>query len=138
MTTTPTTTTPARQQFTKQQYLNLETFRKSGVGVKTPVWFAEDPKTDVFYLLTIATAGKAKRIRNNPQVNIAPCKADGALLGEVVPATARILTDPAATQHADAVLSRKYGVMKALFMITGRLRGSGYVFIEVTLASSAA
>ena len=28
-------------QFIKQKYLNIETFRKSGIGVKTPVWFAQ-------------------------------------------------------------------------------------------------
>jgi len=29
--------------FAGHKYLNLETFRKSGDGVKTPVWFAADP-----------------------------------------------------------------------------------------------
>lgn len=136
MTTTTTTTTPARQQFAKQQYFNLETFRKSGAGIKTPVWFAEDPDTGVYYVMTIKTAGKAKRIRNNPQVNIAPCKADGTPLGDWFPATARELTDPAATHRANATLSRKYGLMKTMFMTMGRLRGSQYTFLEVTLASS--
>ena len=28
--------------FARQQYLNLETFRKSGVPVRTPVWFTQD------------------------------------------------------------------------------------------------
>jgi len=30
-------------QFAKAKYLNLETFRKSGIGVRTPVWFAQAP-----------------------------------------------------------------------------------------------
>ena len=30
-------------QFAEAKYLNLETLRKSGVGVRTPVWFAKDP-----------------------------------------------------------------------------------------------
>src|SRR6266853_1422683 len=29
--------------FAGQKYLNLETFKKNGDGVKTPVWFAADP-----------------------------------------------------------------------------------------------
>lgn len=29
--------------FAGQRYLNLDTFRKSGQGVKTPVWFAAEP-----------------------------------------------------------------------------------------------
>ena len=30
-------------QFANAKYFSLETFRKTGVGVRTPVWFAEDP-----------------------------------------------------------------------------------------------
>lgn len=33
------------QQFENQQFLNLETFRKNGIGVKTPVWFVQDGET---------------------------------------------------------------------------------------------
>lgn len=30
------------EQFKNQNYINLETFRKSGEGVKTPVWFVQE------------------------------------------------------------------------------------------------
>jgi hypothetical protein len=30
-------------QFDKAKYFSLETFRKTGVGVRTAVWFARDP-----------------------------------------------------------------------------------------------
>lgn len=30
------------EQFNSHQYLNLETFRKDGWGVKTPVWFVRE------------------------------------------------------------------------------------------------
>lgn len=66
-------------QLTQQQYMNLETFCKSGVGVKTPVWFVQDG--DTIFVRTVANSGKVKRIRNNGLVNIAPCKANGFLLG---------------------------------------------------------
>ena len=29
-------------QFAKAKYLNLETFRKTGIGVRTPIWFAQE------------------------------------------------------------------------------------------------
>jgi hypothetical protein len=57
--------------FEKQKYLNIETFRKNGEGVRTPVWFVQDG--EVLYARTIANSGKVKRIRNNGQVKIAPC-----------------------------------------------------------------
>jgi hypothetical protein len=99
-----------------QQYLSLTTFRKSGDPVPTPVWFAE--QDGKLYVFTLTTAGKAKRIRNNGSVTVAPCSARGELKGETIPAQARIL--PAAeTANALALLKRKYGwqyYMATLFM----------------------
>jgi len=51
------------EQLKKQQYISVETFRKNGVGVKTPVWFAQDGESLV--VRTEGTSGKMKRIRNN-------------------------------------------------------------------------
>jgi PPOX class probable F420-dependent enzyme len=62
------------KQFTKQSYLNLETFRKNGEGVRTPVWFWEDG--GVLYVRTEDGSGKVKRARRNPQVRVTPCKMD--------------------------------------------------------------
>jgi PPOX class probable F420-dependent enzyme len=67
-------------QLTQQQYVSLETFRKNGTGVKTPVWFVQDG--DTLFVRTIANSGKVKRIRSNGHVNIAHCKSDGTLIGE--------------------------------------------------------
>jgi uncharacterized protein len=66
--------------FENQQYLNLETFRRNGKGVPTPVWFVE--AGGKLYVRTIANSGKIKRIRNNEQTRIAPCDSRGNLLGE--------------------------------------------------------
>lgn len=35
-------TSPDLARFENQQFMNLETFRKNGEGVKTPVWFVLD------------------------------------------------------------------------------------------------
>jgi uncharacterized protein len=99
-------------QFKKQKYLNLETFRRSGEGMKTPVWFVQDG--EVLYVTTLAASGKAKRIRNNGRVNVAPCKVDGRLNGSWQPARARELTDPADSARVNRLLDRKYGLVKKL------------------------
>jgi PPOX class probable F420-dependent enzyme len=52
-----------------QQFMNLITQRKSGADVATPVWFAQDDNR--LYVMTDRTAGKVKRIRNNPRVQVA-------------------------------------------------------------------
>ena len=73
-------------QFAGAKYLNLEIFRKTAIGVPTPVWFARDvsrnaPTITVFYIYSEADAGKVKRIRNNPKVRVAPCTVRGAVRG---------------------------------------------------------
>jgi PPOX class probable F420-dependent enzyme len=72
-----------------QRYLSLATFRKSGVAVHTPIWFAEDDGK--LYFMTGSKLWKYKRIRNNPQVKIAPCTIRGKITGPEFSATARIL-----------------------------------------------
>ena len=69
--------------FEGQKYLSLETFRKNGEGVRTPIWFAaeKDGGAAVLYIYTIADTGKVKRIRNNPRVRIAPCDMRGNVTG---------------------------------------------------------
>ncbi len=68
----------------RHKYVNVETFRQSGQGVRTPVWFAGDPASgtpQTLYVYSEAESGKAKRIRRNPQVRVAPCDARGHLPG---------------------------------------------------------
>jgi PPOX class probable F420-dependent enzyme len=72
-----------------QPYISLATFRKTGTAVPTPVWFAEED--DKLYVMTNSKLGKVKRIRNNPNVKIAPCGIRGKITGPEFPATARLL-----------------------------------------------
>lgn len=105
--------------FAGHKYLNLETFKRSGNGVKTPVWFAADPSAGLdsreakLYVYTIGASGKVKRIRNNGGVKIAPCNARGGVLGEWVPARAEIVTGAEAEQGMK-LLNKKYVPWKQL------------------------
>jgi PPOX class probable F420-dependent enzyme len=105
--------------FAEQKYLNLETFKKSGDGVKTPVWFAAEPSAKLdsndarLYVYTIGVSGKVKRVRNNPRVKIAPCNMRGDVLGEWVDARAEIVTG-AEAEHGTALLNQKYFPWKQL------------------------
>lgn len=115
--------------FANQKYLNLETFRRNGMGVKTPVWFVLDG--DVLFVRTAANSGKVKRIRNNAQVNIAPCKMDGALLGDWVPVIAREVKDQETDRKVDQLLGKKYGLMKKMFSLAGGMGGRKYTILEM-------
>ena len=72
-----------------QRYISLATFRKNGVAVRTPIWFAEDNGRLCF--MTNSKTGKCKRIRNNPQATIAPCTIRGKVTGPEFPAIIRVL-----------------------------------------------
>jgi PPOX class probable F420-dependent enzyme len=117
------------EPFAHQKYLNIETFRKSGVGVRTPVWFAQDG--DILFVRTVANSGKVKRIRNKGQVNIAPCKVNGDLLGDWIPATACEVNDKDIERKADRLLDKKYGLMKKMFALLSALQGRKYTVLEI-------
>jgi len=105
--------------FAGHKYLNLETFKKSGEGVKTPVWFAADPSASLdssdarLYVYSVGVSGKVKRIRNNPRVRIAPCNAGGKVLGEWLQARAEIVTGEEAARGME-LLNKKYFPWKLL------------------------
>jgi len=117
-------------QFANAKYLNLETFRKTGVGVRTPVWFAQE--SEVFYIYSAPDAGKAKRIRNNPKVRVAPCDMRGNLRGAWVEARARICESSEAA-HGQDLLRHKYGWMKIIGDFFSRLRGRTQAVIAIDM-----
>ena len=100
-------------QFIDQAYLSLETYRKNGVAMPTPVWFAQNG--NFFYVSTFINAGKVKRIRNNPEVRITPCGMQGEIFGQWVSATAH-LADNEEARTAEAALDAKYGERRREFM----------------------
>jgi uncharacterized protein len=110
----------AVSQFANAKYINLETFRKTGVGVRTPVWFVQLPERLIFYVYSEADAGKVKRVRNNPKVRVAPCNFRGELRGAWVDARARIC-DPEEASRGQQLLRRKYGWLKKLGDLFGRM-----------------
>ena len=119
------------EQFAKKKYLNLETFRKSGESMKTPVWFAQDSET--IYVQTAANSGKVKRIRNNGRVNVAPCKMDGKLVGTWAPAQAREVTDPEVNTAVNRLLDRKYGLLKKMFANQRAQKGAQDTILEIKI-----
>jgi uncharacterized protein len=123
----------AIESFTKQNYINLETLRKNGVSVKTPVWFVQE--ADTLFVRTVANSGKVKRIRNNSQVNIAPCTGNGSLLGEWVSAQATENTDKQTDIKVDQLLGKKYGLMKSMFDLLAKFQGRKNTVLEIHLES---
>ena len=122
-----------------QKYLNLETFRKSGEGVRTPIWFAADPSADLasqaakLYIYTVDNTGKVKRIRNNSRVKVAPCDMRGNLLGEWMDARAEIVTGEEAV-HGMRLLNKKYWPRKQIMAFFARFSRGERIVIAISPA----
>jgi PPOX class probable F420-dependent enzyme len=116
------------ERFSRQRYVNLETYRKSGQGVRTPLWFVED--SGVLYMRTPAQSAKVKRIRNNPHVRLVPSDVRGNPKGVWIDGEARLI-EAAEAEWVNQLVKRKYGLFKRLIDIRSRLKGTQYVVIAV-------
>jgi uncharacterized protein len=105
-------------QFANQNYINLQTFRKNGTPVATPVWFAEGGGE--LYVYTLANSGKMKRLRNDRRVRVAACDARGKLKGEWVDGEARLL-DAAEAARGNRLITEKY-LLKRVSDLFSRFR----------------
>jgi PPOX class probable F420-dependent enzyme len=104
------------------RYVALTTYRSAGSAVTTPVWAV--PLQGKLYVVTAASAGKAKRVRATGRVHFAPCTMNGRrILGDWQEGTGRIVEDEARCRDALAALQRKYGWQLSLAMLVYRLRG---------------
>jgi uncharacterized protein len=104
----------AFDEYRKQRTVLLTTRKRDGSTVGTPVNVAVS-RDGRAYFRTWSATGKVKRMRNYPQVWIAPCTARGKPTGPQQQATARPLSGPDATEAAKA-LAAKYPVLQGLLV----------------------
>jgi uncharacterized protein len=99
------------EELTKHKYINLETYKKSGQPVRTPVWFIID--NNLVYVVTSANTGKAKRLRNNPSMRIVPSGYNGEPKGEWIEGRARF-AEGSEAERAIQLRKKKYGLQARL------------------------
>lgn len=106
------------------KYVSLVSFKRDGTPVATPLWFVVDG--DRLLAMTDARSAKVRRIRRNPEVTVAPCKASGRVTAEPIAARAEILP-PGEVEPAERLMARKYRVDRVLILpvynLVQRLRG---------------
>ena len=115
-------------QFAKQSFMTLETFRKSGAAVSTPVWFVEE--NGCLYVHTMVNAGKVKRIRNNGGVRLAPSDMRGVPRGEWAEGQATLL-DPKEGERINKLFQKKYGLQWSAVSGMEKMRKTETVVIEI-------
>lgn len=113
-------------QFAGEKYLSIESYRRNGDPVRTPVWFVE--MSGALYFRTSTDTGKYKRIHNNPRIKIAPCDMRGNVKGEWVDAQAGMAPS---SEEAGAfrLLKEKYGMTYIMANLFLRKR---YVLLKIT------
>src|SRR5436309_13788350 len=108
-------------QFAGKKCINIETYRKTGDPVRTPVWFIEE--NGELFVRTDSSTGKIKRIRNNPRVRLAPCNARGTVKGTWVDGEARMI-EPESSEHVFSLLKKKYGMSYRIIRFVQRFSRS--------------
>jgi PPOX class probable F420-dependent enzyme len=106
------------QALVQGRYLNLESFRRDGTAVRTPLWFAPDAD-GTLYIYSRAEAFKVKRLRRTPHCRIAACDMRGRVAGPWLEARAEILSGAAAA-HGMALLDRRYWPWKQMLGLFSR------------------
>ena len=125
-----TASTSTLEPFVEQKTVLLTTYRRDGTGVGTPVHIAVDG--DRAFVRTWDTTWKLKRIRNNPEVEVAPSTVGGRPTGPAIRARARVLDGDEAAYAAE-LLARKYPLLHGVLIPRlHRLRGNKTMHIELT------
>ena len=118
------------------RFLSITSFKRDGTGIATPVWAVSDGTR--LFAFTDLHSPKVWRIRRNPHVLVAPCRPDGKLRGDPVPASAEVLTDTADLERTQKLLLThnkiSYRVVMLLYRLGRRVRGKQSVADAAVLA----
>ena len=112
-------------QFLDQKYINLETYKKDGTPVRTPVWFVID--NDLIYVITRDSTGKVKRLKNNQDVQIVSCAFKGEPKNKWIKGKAEKITG----EEADIAIKlrkKKYGMSARLIGLFTSQKGNLVVY----------
>ena len=117
--------------FVHQRTVLLTTHRRNGDPVATPVNIAVEG--DRAFIRTYDKSGKARRIRNNPIVQIAPSTFRGKTTGTPMRLKARLLDDDEAAL-ARRLINRKYRILQGVVVpLVHWLRRTKTLHYELTL-----
>ena len=104
---------PAFEAFRRRRTALLTTYKRDGTAVATPVTLAVDGERA--YVRTWDSAWKAKRMRNNPSVLVAPSTVRGRATGPAIGARSRLL-DGAEARHAARAIARRQPILHGVFV----------------------
>ena len=113
------------------KYCVLITYRRNGDPIPSPLWFGVHDGRVYFH--TGADSMKVRRIRNNPEVRIAPSTQRGRPKGAPFVGKARVM-DPSEDEDANRWIQANYGLLRRMY--EGAIGDSvDSVHVEVTPTS---
>ncbi len=112
------------EYFRSERCIKLETYRRSGKPVSSPVWFVI--LNGALMIRTHSDSWKVKRMKANSHARVAPCTFSGKLKGpwfdvEASPA------NMGEQRETERLMAERYGVQKWLTDLSARLAGKRYV-----------
>ena len=117
------------EQFLDHKYINLETYKKDGTPIRTPVWFVIH--NDLIYVITREKTGKVKRLKNNHDVRIVTCSFNGEPKNQWIKGKAEKITGEEADK-AIKLRKKKYGISASL---VGLLRKGKSIAYSIKLTN---
>jgi PPOX class probable F420-dependent enzyme len=115
-------TTPELAPFVRQKTALLTSYRRDGRPVGTPLSIAVDG--DHAYIRSYEKAWKTVRIRNHPEVEIAPSTGRGKPTGPAIHAVARRL-EGEESRYAGRLIARKHPMLQRIVVPFSHLAGRG-------------
>lgn len=118
-------------KISNNKYINIESYKKNGSYVRTPVLFVN--KDDKIYFRTNKKSGKIKRIKNNSSIKFTPCNINGKVKDmQWKEGYAKIAnTDVMVT--IDRLFGQKYGIINKFLKLLYKIRKLDLVLVEVKL-----
>jgi PPOX class probable F420-dependent enzyme len=116
--------------YVRQKTVLLTTYRRDGTSVGTPVNIAVDG--DRAFFRTYASAGKSKRLRHQPEVELAPSTVRGQPTGPAIRARTRLLSGEEAMLASREIEHKHPLLQRVLVPLAHRLRGYTTVHYELT------
>jgi len=111
-----------------EKYINLETYRKNGNAVHTPVWFVLSD--NLIHVISGEKTGKVKRLKNNPKIKFARCRFKGELKGDWHSGISKFFDDDQ-VQKILKLRKKKYGFFSSFVASLSKSKGD-YVGFSIT------
>jgi len=115
--------------FYDKKYINLQTFKKNGEIVSTPVWFVL--KNNEIFFRSDADSGKVKRIRNNNNIKASICDIRGNIKGQTYTGIANF-QDKSRYNEINSLFDKKYSLVSPILKIVYKLRKINLVILSIT------